>query len=546
MIELEKPIETDVLIVGGGIAGLMAAINAAKQGVRVMIAEKANTKRSGSGNTGNDHFFCYIPKIHGELGQFVEEGLETLIGKLQDRNLMEVHAKESFNRVKDWDRWGIPMKPTGKWEFIGHALPGSMRTWLKYAGANQKSILNKVAKKHGVIIMNRLPITDIITWDGGIVGAIGIDAKNIEPKLQVFKAKTVVVATGSATRLYPSSQSPGWMFNIETCPSCTGAGRAVAYRGGAKLVNIEMPYTHSGPKYFSRCGKATWIGVLTDPEGKPVGPFVSKPDRTSVFTDMNKSGKGPVYMSCAGVSPEDYKYMMWALAHEGTTSMLDYMEKEGIDLRKHMVEFNRYQPCLTSGRGIEINEKAETSIKGLYAAGDEIGNFCAWIGGAATFGWIAGKSAADQARKTKSFKEAEGNPKVKDRRKLYSKIMNRKAGASWKEGNLAVQQIMNDYAGIGVRSETLLNAGLKYLRDLKKKVYSDLRAEDSHTLMRCIEVLDLIDLGELVFLTALERKETRGMHIRSDYPFTNPLLDKFITIRSVKGRPVIEWRDRVK
>ena len=77
-------------------------------------------------------------------------------------------------------------------------------------------------------------------------------------------------------------------------------------------------------------------------------------------------------------------------------------------------------------------------------------------------------------------------------------------------------------------------------------MYRDLCAEDSHALMRCVEVLDLMDLGELVFLTALERKETRGMHIRSDYPFTNPLLDKFITIRLTKGRPVIEWRDRVR
>ena len=66
MIEIDKEvIETDVLVVGGGIAGLMAAINAADQGVRVVVAEKANTKRSGSGATGNDHFVCYIPAIHG-------------------------------------------------------------------------------------------------------------------------------------------------------------------------------------------------------------------------------------------------------------------------------------------------------------------------------------------------------------------------------------------------------------------------------------------------------------------------------------------------
>ncbi|MBE3586337.1 MAG: FAD-binding protein [Thermoanaerobacter sp.] len=553
MISFEKPIEADVLIAGGGIGGLMAAINAADHGVRVVIAEKANTERSGSGATGNDHFLCYIPEVCGEFGPFLEECFGTLVGRFQDRSLMELHLKESYDRVKDWERWGIQMKIDGKYEFVGHALPGRPRTHLKYAGANQKKVLTREAKKRGVIIMNKMPITDVITKSGEIIGAIGINIQEKEPKVQVFRAKSVILATGATTRLYPT-QSPGMMFNTAFCPSSTGTGRAAAYRAGAKLINMELPYTHAGPKYFSRCGKATWIGVLRDPYGKPVGPFVSEPDKlhgdatadiwNTCFTDMHKSGRGPVYMSCQGISPEDYEYMMWALVQEGNTAMLDYMAKEGIDVRKHMVEFNRYEPTL-AGRGIEIDEKAETNIKGLYAVGDEVGNFCAFIAGAATFGWIAGKNAAERAKAVTSFDKAEESQVVKDRMHLYSEIMGRGQGPNWKEANLAVQQIMNDYAGIEVRSETLLNAGLKYLRDLKKKVYQDLSAEDSHSLMRCLEALDLIEVGETIFLTALERKETRGMHRRSDYPFTNPLMDdKFITIRQEGGKPVIEWRDR--
>jgi succinate dehydrogenase/fumarate reductase flavoprotein subunit len=123
--------------------------------------------------------------------------------------------------------------------------------------------------------------------------------------------------------------------------------------------------------------------------------------------------------------------------------------------------------------------------------------------------------------------------------------MGREEGPSWQEANLALQQIMNDYAGTAVRSETLMGAGLKYLRDLKKKAVGSLRAEDSHTLMRCLETLDLMQCGELILLTALERKETRALHVRSDYTFTNPLLqDKFITVRQEKGKIRIDWRDR--
>ncbi len=86
---------------------------------------------------------------------------------------------------------------------------------------------------------------------------------------------------------------------------------------------------------------------------------------------------------------------------------------------------------------------------------------------------------------------------------------------------------------------------LYYLRDLRKKVLTTLKADNSHTLMRSLETLDLIECGETIFLTALERKETRGLHIRSDFPFTNPLLqDKFLTLRQEKGKVIIEWRDR--
>ncbi len=555
MIELDKPIETDVLVVGGGIGGLMAGISAAKQGAKVIIAEKANTRRSGSGATGNDHFMCYIPEVHGDLGPLVNEAFNGMGGKSQDKPLVVRHFQESFDRVKDWDSWGIPMKVDGKWEFTGHAFPGRPRTHLKYAGAEQKIILTEQARKHGVTIMNRLPITDIITRDEEVIGAIGINIENKQPKMQIIRAKSVILLTGHANRLYPAI-TPGWIFNTARCPASTGAGRAAAYRAGAKLVNMELPYTHSGPKYFARAGKATWIGLLRDAHGKPAGPFITKPNRelgditadvwTSVFTEMHKTGRGPVYMDCSQTPDEDLKYMFWGLTNEGNTGMLNYMAQEGIDLKKHMIEFAQYEVNLRGRGGVEIDENAETNIKGLYAGGDEVGNFNGAIGGAATYGWIAGKNAAGRASKINSFEAAEDSPLVAAKRSMYTEMLNRKSGPGWKEGNLAVNQIMNDYAGIEVRSATLLNAGLKYLRDLKEKVYNTMKAEDSHTLMRCLEVQELIEIGEVIMLTALERKETRGLHKRSDYTFTNPLDDKFITIKQVDGKPLIEWREQLK
>jgi succinate dehydrogenase/fumarate reductase flavoprotein subunit len=556
MIELDKkPIEADVLVVGGGIAGLMAAISAADKGGRVVIAEKANTKRSGSGATGNDHFCCYIPEIHGDdMAPIIKEYKNSLVGGYADDNLVVKFLKQTFDRVKDWDRWGISMKPTGKWEFTGHAFPGRPRIWLKYAGHNQKEVLTREAIKRGVHIENHLPVADVITSDGVAIGAIALSLRKEEPVLKVIRTKAIVLATGSASRLYPPAPSPGWLFNTAFCPTCTGATQATAYRAGAKLVNMEFPNRHAGPKFMARCGKATWIGIVADPQGKPVGPFVRKPTKelgditadvwNTVFTDMIESGRGPAYMNCSGTSKEDIEYMMWGLKSEGNTAMLDYMKKEGIDVRKHMVEFMQYEPHLI-GRGVEINLNGETCVAGLFAAGDPVGNFRADIAGAATYGWIAGGNAAERAKGMNEFEKAEKNPIVQERAELYSGFMKRDTGPDWREANVALQQIMKDYAGVVVRSETLLKAGLKYFRDLKEKAKATMIAGNSHGLMRTMEVLDLMECGEAIFLTALERKETRAQHRRSDFPFTNPLLaEKFLTIRQEKGEAKVEWRTR--
>lgn len=556
MIKIDKePIEADVLIVGGGIGGLMAAINAAEQGARVVVAEKANTKRSGSGATGNDHFGCYIPEYHGDdMDPIVKEMLDSLVGGYHDTTHTVKFLEQSADRVRNWDEWGIGMRPHGQFEFVGHAFPGRPRVWLKYAGYNQKAVLTKESKKRKARIENHISLTELIVRDGEIIGAMGISVKKDEPVLKIFRAKTVVLAAGCTNRLYPPATSPGMLFNTAFCPANAGAGLGSAYRVGAKMVNLEFPNRHAGPKYLARCGKASWIGVFKDPKGKPIGPFVTKPTKelgditadvwNSVFTDYHVSGRGPAYMDCSETAEEDVEYMLWGMENEGLTALLNYMKEENIDVRKHMVEFMQYEPHLI-GRGVEIDLDGQSSVPGLYAAGDLVGNFRSDISGAAVFGWIAGGAAAEKAKKMKGFHPAEESPSVSERADFYSEIMARKDGPDWKEANLAIQQIMNDYAGIKVRSETLLNAGLKYLGDLRKNTLPAIKADNAHELMRCLEIVDLLDCGDMIFHTALERQETRAMHIRSDFPFTNPLLaDKFLTIRLENGNPVLEWRDK--
>jgi len=228
--------------------------------------------------------------------------------------------------------------------------------------------------------------------------------------------------------------------------------------------------------------------------------------------------------------------MHW-LVHEGNSSLINYMKEEGIDLRKNPVEFGTYQ-MVPEGK-IWINEKAETSIKGLYAAGDES---MGGIGPSATYGWIAGESTADYVKEAPTPEVTKARADIEAQKHRIREMCTRKEGPDWKEANIALQQIMQDYAG-SVRSETLLEAGLGYLQRLKKKVATTMMARNQWELTRCLETLNLLDIGELVFIAANERKETRGLHNRSDYPLTDPMLEgKGLFVKQVGGEPVLEWR----
>lgn len=192
--------------------------------------------------------------------------------------------------------------------------------------------------------------------------------------------------------------------------------------------------------------------------------------------------------------------------------------------------------------GVHANEKAETSVKGLYAAGDES---LSSISTAATFGWIAGDNAAGYAKEAGSAESENVKSKIEETKGLLSEFRGREVGPDWKEVNIALQQTMKDYAG-SVRSETLLEAGLGHLRRVKQKARFTMTARNQWELTRCLEVLNLLDLGELVFIAANERKETRERHVRPDYPVTNPQLDRSVLIvKKVDVKPTTEWR-RIK
>jgi succinate dehydrogenase/fumarate reductase flavoprotein subunit len=546
----QKVYECDVLCVGGGIAGLMAGIKAAESGAKTIVAEKGNTKSSGSGRAGNDHFWVYIPEVHGnDVDYYIRECMLTQLGgicRMLSADIVRTWMNRSLEIVNMWDKWGIPMKYNGDWEFAGHSFPGHPMNHIKYSGKDQKKVLTREALARGAEIVNRVMVFDLLGDHRGVTGAIGIDTR--DDVLVIFKAKTVILGTGMSLRMFPGI-TPANMGNDTSPFTLTGDGRVMAYRAGAELIDAEQVTRHIGIKNFARCGQATWIGVYRGPDGKPLGPYTSKPDKKygdilpevdkQLFARINQQAKGPVYYDCAGLSEDDYQYMRYWMINEGQQGLLDYLDSDNIDPRKTAPEFMTYNTH--SASRIWANEKAETSIPGLYATGDEAQ---AEISGAAVFGWIAAENAIKYA-KSASLKDISASKKLIDSRAgMIDAIQNRKEGYDWRDANSALQHCMQDYAGM-LRSESMLQAGLKHLGRLRAKIDASLLAANRWELTRCIETLNLYDLAEVVYLSAIERKESRALHQRADFPMTDPTLnDKVLAVKKIDGRVTFEWKTK--
>ncbi len=516
--------ETDFLCIGGGIAGLMAAIRAADLGMQCTVVEKANVRRSGSGGLGNDHFICYIPEVHGDYETFIDDVLRLQNGD-RLRQMGADWARKFFFKtneiVKLWESWGIPMKYNGEYYFAGHSLPGRTRAFLKYSGRDQKLVLTKEAQKRHIQIPNRRMAYELLHDENGAVkGAVAVDTR--EKVLHVYRAKAVLLSTGLVNNLWPF----GRQSHVGATPdmlNLTADGRMMAFKAGVELCNLELPSLHSGIKYFSRNGQATWEGVLRDVTGRPLGPFLEKPEplygditmevRKELIEEANQSERGPIFMDMYGLSEEQMDTMHHWLRQEGNYTLLRHFEQENVDLMDTAVEFATYPLLMPPSSGIAFNADSETNVPGLYAAGDE---GYGGIAGACVTGWWAAESADKFIKDKERCDVSCFEERIAEISENFSAMLGRDKGADWKEALQALQNITWDYCG-PVRSAASLEHGLSHLRRVRQKARETLKAENPHELVLCLGMLNLYDLAELVFLMANERKESRGYHRRADY-----------------------------
>ena len=227
----ENVIETDVLVIGGGLSGIFSAIKAREEGVDVTIVEKGYVGKSGAALYANNTSI-FNPEWGHNLKDWMTQIAETG-DYMNNPEMTEITLKESFERYQDLMSYGVQY-PRGKdGELIGLPPHGALKDYFTGRGTIWMPILRNPTTKSGAKIMDGIMITDLINQDGRVVGAVGFHVRSGD--FYIFKSKATIVCTGGGT------------LSLTTYD-----GEAMAYRAGADISGKEFSISGTGPfKYMA-------------------------------------------------------------------------------------------------------------------------------------------------------------------------------------------------------------------------------------------------------------------------------------------------------
>ena len=572
----EKIIETDVLVVGGGIAGCPAAYKAAEKGLKVTLVEKSKTERSGSAGQGIDHHSGTFPR--GMTPADFNEQIKGVTRYTGERGF-DPNIRYILHAARDWsiaelEKMGVPMRwDDGKFMVIDVAFHGGWPV-LHVHWQNVKPIMAKAVKKMGVNVLDRTMVVDLLTNKGRVVGATAINSRTGE--FIIIKAKTVILATAKCARIFDSETPLPWKykFNFHWCPaSVSGDGWAMAYRAGAELASLEQSGKGSRIRDDKALswgnfrgwgveGKSTnWKGEEgrsgtpsggppsgaqrpgapgAAPEARPAPPKTEGGVPPAPPDPNREAANSPKYNTLAHI-PDDFKKRTEvAYVDERMVSMVISQER-GFDFRSHYFELqedNRpmqlHQPC-----GVFVGSDFQTRVKGLYAIGDTVYGVHN-VALAATNGFIVGDRMPEIIKNTPE--PVLDMAQVESQRQVAMASTQVKDGTNPVELEASIRYACTRYVG-GQKAEGKLREGIRRLGSLKREFLPKLQGDNPHFQMRSLEVRNLMDIAELHMLASLERKESRFDHTRLDYPKQDPALDNMVIVQRLEnGKPVTEFR----
>ncbi len=538
--QLGEVLKTDVLIVGGGLAGNNAAIAAAELGANVLIADKSSINRCGAIAGGVDHFMAYLNEgaPWDTREAYLEWAGRIARGAVNVSVQNAVFCKELDAAIERMDRIGCTLKqPDGSYyRTSSFGLPGPLM--INFNGKHLKPLLAKEARRLGCKVVEKCSICGLLTDDGRVIGAVGFNIR--KGTFYIIKAKTVILATGNTNRIFENPT--GLPFNTWQCPANTGAAQTMAFEAGAQLANMEIVRITVVPRGFSAAG----LNALTGMGGKIVNgkgedfmlryhPMGTKAPRYKLVEGVMREvldGRGPVYVDCRHLSKGDMDHLYTTLGYDKDT-LPDFIEQRGIDLRKDMLEIMTSEgmqggPSEICSSGIMIDEETKSSLPGLFGAGDCTDQMrCSHI--CTTGGYRAGKMAARYAMDTK---DTEVNAaQVKELKEKVFAPLTASGTMSQRKFEDTMRKMLWVNAG-PARNEYSLKNALDKLERLEKH-YGSIAAGNYHELMRAHESYQIMQVAKMMCTASLARTETRfGVyHNRTDYPETKAEFDGQIVVQ---------------
>jgi succinate dehydrogenase/fumarate reductase flavoprotein subunit len=511
-----------------------------------------------------------------------------------------IESRESYDRLLELERYGGKIRDTedefkgapfrdDSTKFM-FAYDYHNRFTLRVWGATFKAAMYRGSKQMKVQILDRTMGAGLLTENGKVgsrvVGAVAINGRS--GKFIVCRAKATVFCMSRPTRLWLFAPGATGISEFRP-PQCTGDGHAMAWRVGGsftmleKSLKAEWSGLRSYPPYSAGNNHNSWYAcTMVDAEGRAI-PWVDRdgrelktveeryypspgqkffmkgggepdfpfyefegPETISVTEALKRGYKLPFYADLTSM-PEVERRVIWGMmiGNEGKTRtpVLKAHTDAGFDPKRDLLQ--SYGDGWRSGQflpqerqffgipGGMVNDwKLMTNLEGLFAAGDVLfASDC--VGHAAATGHYAGRHAADYAAKQGTVTVDKAQVEA-ERARLYEPLK-RRNGIGWQALNTAITRIMQNYCG-AVKSDDLLNEGLKALQDLKENEAAALYARNPHDLLRAQEVLNILTNAELVMHSCMARKASSQQlqFQRLDYPAMDPPeWHKFITV----------WRD---
>jgi len=534
-VDLEV-LESDVLIIGAGGAGLRAALEASKLGLRVTVLSKGPVPGGATSVSGG-----VIQAAVGPDDSPEQHFRDTVVGGrfVNNQRLVQTFVKNAPQKVLDLERYGCAFdrKEDGSLDLRMPSGATRKRGIEGEVNSNVQKILAQRALERGARIHEFMMVTRLLQDDKGrVCGATAVDfAKGL---FVAFVAGAVILATGAAGRLY----------SVTACPrSSTGDGVSLARQVNARFVNLEMmqfiPLAYTYPEFIKgfTLGEAPNYGHHTRFLNSKGERYMLKYDTKRAeyatrdvaaragYVEVQEgrgSPHGGIWVDTSGNDRKDGLYQPHKLA-DRYQMIVDFYGSAKANFEE---PFEATPSALFLIGGVEIDTECRTNVPGLFAAGEVAANLhgANRLGANAlaeiqVFGSIAGSNAAEDSRgKCPTSTNAALGSQIRDERSavfgLFQGTRKRRAC----EFKHDIQRIMWDCVGV-VREGKRLQTALAEFQRLREIVRDEVgvTAETrryNYDWVEALEIPMMLDVGEMMAAAALSRTESRGAHYRTDFP----------------------------